>query len=355
MTDSPMLQPPIEPMLARPIGSQVPEGDYLYQPKWDGFRLLAFRSDSGIILQSRSGEDIGYAFPEIVEQMRALPEGSVLDGELIVIRDDHVDFSALSARLRPRSEAGGHIDALARSTPATFVGFDVLAAAGAVLLDKPARERHGVLSDLMTHLPSAFCTATTESVQTARTWYRLALGAGLDGLIVRRPEGTYQPGVRSLGKIKPEYTADVVVAGWRPYARPGPDGPVVGSLLLGMYDAAGRLHYVGGASAFSAARRAEMMAEIAHLRSDESHPWADEDSGARRPDAPSRWRRGQPTTQLLQPELVAEVAYDGVLDGRFRHAAKWRRWRPDRTPISCTFDQLPHIEPTSVDTMLNLA
>lgn len=349
-----VLQPPIEPMLAKPLGHEVPGGAFLYQPKWDGFRVLAFRDASGTVLQSRSGEDISYAFPEIVTAFDGVAVGTVVDGELVVISNDEVDFGSLSQRLRPRSEVGGNIASLAAKVPATFVGFDVLATAETVVMEYPAAQRHDILAGVLDSAPGCLRTPTTESVDTARSWYHLALGAGLDGLIVRAVDGTYQPGVRALGKVKPRFTADVVVAGWRPYKRSGPNGPIVGSLLLGLHDADGRLHYVGGASSFPTAQREQLMTVIHDLEPDSEHPWLGDDTQTRKPDAPSRWRRGQSNTRLIRPELVAEVAFDGVIDGRFRHAAKWQRWRPDRTPGSCTYDQLPHFEATSVTEILTL-
>lgn len=336
------VEPPIAPMLARNAGPEVPEGDFLYEPKWDGFRCLIFRLAERVVLQSRGLEDLSYAFPEVVAAAAELPPGTVLDGELAVIRDGRVDFAALSTRLRPRSETGGHIAALAAQSPAAFVGFDAVAEPGLDLRSASARQRRAHLSRLIAHMPDARLTPSTEDADTARAWLPRLLDAGLDGLIAKPAEDPYQPGVRALWKVKPEYTADVVVAGWRPHKNPAPDGSAqVGSLVLGLFDEDGNLHHVGSASSFSAAARGELTAVLDPLKIDvDEHPWLDPTSSGRLPDAQSRWRKGPATTVLVQPKVVAEVRYDGMIDGRFRHVARFLRWRPDRQAQSCGFAQL---------------
>lgn len=345
-------------MLAKAVGAKVPEGDYLYQPKWDGFRCLIFRTEDEVVLQSRGLDDLSYAFPEVVAAAQPLVAGTVLDGELVVVREGRVDFSALSARIRPRSETQGNIARLAEQSPAFFVAFDILALPGQVLLDVPAHERRDHLGNVVQMMPKARLTPTTTEVAIARQWFPIVLGAGLDGLIAKPAGGTYQPGVRALLKIKPEYTADVVVAGWRPHKTPGSDGePQVGSLVLGLYDSAGRLDHVGSASSFSAAQRTELTQRMRELHiGDETreHPWQDPVRTGRAPDAPSRWRRGPGTTILVLPETVAEVRYDGIIDGRFRHIARLLRWRPDRTAQSCGFEQLAQFDDGDVNGVLNL-
>lgn len=353
-----VLAPPIEPMLAKAAGSHVPEGDFLYEPKWDGFRCLIFRTKDDVVLQSRSLDDLAYAFPEVRSAALHLPPGSVIDGEIVVLRDGRVDFSTLSARIRPRSEVDGNIARLAEQSPAFFVAFDVLARPGLALLDAPAKVRRNHLEQLVATGSEFRLTPVTTNAAVATQWFDVALGAGLDGLIAKPASGTYQPGTRALLKIKPEYTADVVVAGWRPHKTPAPDGSQqVGSLVLGLYDSDGRLHHVGSASSFSVALRAElteMMRDLQIADGSLSHPWQDPALTGRAPDAPSRWRRGPGTTVLVRPEMVAEVRYDGMLDGRFRHIARLLRWRPDRTAQSCGFDQIVSPSVQSVDDVLGL-
>lgn len=349
------IHPPCPVMLAKAGGATVPLGDYLYEPKWDGFRCLIFALPDRVVMQSRSEEDIAYAFPEVAADAAQLPVGTVLDGELAVIHEGRIDFGVLSSRLRPRSEAGGNIDVLAERHPAIFIAFDVLALPGRDLRDMGALLRHQALAQL--HLPAIMhLTPATQDAAVAVRWADVLAGAGLDGVIAKPVDGTYQPGVRALTKVKPEHTADVVVAGWRPHKQPGADGgPQVGSLLLGVHDDAGRLHHVGSASSFSAAKRRELTAELGGLAlaDDVPHPWRDAPAGVRIPDTPNRWRRSaDKDLVLVKPELVAEVRFDAMIDGRFRHVARLLRWRPDRTPDSCTFEQFPTIEPLPVTDVL---
>lgn len=349
------IRPPCPVMLAKAGGTTIPGGDYLYEPKWDGFRCLIFVLPGRVVLQSRSEEDIAYAFPEVVAAAAQLPVGTVLDGELAVIHEGRIDFAVLSSRLRPRSEAGGNIDALALRHPADFIAFDLLAGPGRDLRGTGALLRHEALSHV--HLPARMhrTPATRDRVVAAR-WAEVVAGAGLDGVIAKPVDGVYQPGVRALIKIKPEHTADVVVAGWRPHKLPGSDGePEVGSLLLGLHDAAGRLHHIGSASSFSAAKRRELTTELADLAvsNDAAHPWRAADPTVRVPDTPNRWRRSAAKNLVLvAPDRVAEVRYDSLIDHRFRHVARLVRWRPDRSPGSCTFEQFPTIEHLPVTDVL---
>lgn len=354
MSDPVTVRPPCPVMLARAGGPRVPTGDYLYEPKWDGFRALIFSLPDAPVVQSRSCEDISYAFPEIVEAARSLPVGTVLDGELAVLHEGRIDFTVLSSRLRPRSEADGHIVELSRRHPGVFIAFDLVALPGVDLREHTAAQRRDRLAAL--HLPECFhLTPCTSDHATARHWAEVVAGAGLDGVIAKPADSTYQPGVRALTKVKPEHTADVVVAGWRPYKNPGPDGQaVVGSLLLGVYDDAGRLHHVGSASSFTVAKRAEFAALLAADATDGPHPWRDPEPGVRVPDAPNRWRRSATKDlHLLEPERVAEVRFDSMIDGRFRHVAKFLRWRPDRRADSCRFDQFPVVDPLDVSDVLS--
>lgn len=354
MSDPLAVRPPCSVMLAKPLGSTVPAGAFLYEPKWDGFRCVVFRGADSVVLQSRSEEDIAYAFPEVVAAALSLQPGTVLDGELAVLADGRVDFGILQQRLRPRSEAGGNIDRLAGHFPATFIAFDLIGLPGRDVRDLPVRDRRALLTQV--ELPASFhLTPATTDHATAERWFVDVIGAGLDGLIAKPLDGRYRPGVRALGKVKPSHTADVVVAAWRPHKTPGADGRAeVGSLVLGVYDDQGHLHHVGSASSFSAKARAELTDELEPLAlTDAEHPWVDAPGGVRVPDTPNRWRRGADRDLvLLRPERVAEVKYDGLTDGRFRHVARLLRWRPDRRADSCSFDQFPQPDPLAVDELL---
>lgn len=260
--------PPVAPMLAKPAGSEVPapgtvDGGLLYEPKWDGFRALLFRGPDSVVIQPRRAGDLAYAFPEVVQAaVELLPPGTVVDGELVSAHDGRLWFEELGLRLRPRSEAGGwKIAELAEQYPASYVAFDVLADRGEDLREQPNQRRRQALEALTTDWQGPFyrSPATTDP-DLAREWFRDFEGAGLDGVIARPNRASYMPGKRTLLKVKHARTADVVVAGWRPHKQPGPDGqPVVGSLLLGLYDGAGSLHHVGVAASFAAKRRAALV------------------------------------------------------------------------------------------------
>lgn len=344
------VRPPIEPMLAAPHGSEVPlpesvTGGLAYEPKWDGFRCLLFRHGDDIVVQGRGGDDLAYCFPEVVAAARGgLPDDVVLDGELIIIRDGRLSFPDLGTRIRPRSQATGPaIAALAEQIPAQFIAFDLLAHAGRRLMDEPFAQRRSALDRLGLGQPFRL-SPQTRDVQVARDWFDRFEGAGLDGLIAKPLADPYAPGRRTQLKVKHARTADVVVAGWRAHKDPGADGgPVVGSLLLGLHDDAGVLHHIGVASSFTAARRAELVEELAGyvVPDGEPHPWRAAAAGTRVPGAENRWSRGRATDFIaLRPELVAEVGYDQMEGDRLRHVARFIRWRPDRTAASCTYAQL---------------
>lgn len=337
-------------MLAKPLGSGIPDdGEWLFEPKWDGFRSVLFVCDGEVVVQSRSGEDLAYAFPEVVAAaLRLLPDCIVLDGELVIAQRGRLWFELLGQRIRPRLEAGGwKIDELSRQNPASFVAFDILALADQDLMQRPQRERREMLSQVPLMSPFHLTPMTTDRMVAAE-WFQMFEGAGLDGVIAKPPGLAYTPGKRVLGKIKHSRSADVVVAGWRAHKSPGPDGqPVVGSLLLGLYDDQGVLHNVGVASSFAATRRVELTDELADLgvAEGEDHPWrwGQSDSAGRVPGGPSRWSGGKDLSfHLLRPERVAEVGYDHMEGPRFRHVTKLLRFRPDRSPTSCTYDQLDH-------------
>lgn len=346
-----MHTPPIKPMLAAPA-ERIPEGDgWLFEPKWDGYRCLVFRDGADIYLQSRSGKPLQRYFPELLDTLAAaLPPRIVLDGELIVAVDGRLDFDSLSERVHP---AKSRIDALAEAKPAQYVAFDLLALDEADATTEPAQRRRAALRELGFETDRVHLTPATESTETARTWFELFEGAGLDGVIGKRRTSSYQPGKRSMVKIKHSRTADCVLAGLRWHAE-GDRGELVGSLLLGLYDEAGVLHHVGVIGAFPTARRRALARELAPLieGGEQEHPWLGPEAtdGRRVPGAVNRWRSTELPWVPLRRERVVEVAYEhteGGFPSRFRHNPRFVRWRPDREPASCRYDQLD--EPINVD------
>ncbi|MGW4939102.1 ATP-dependent DNA ligase [Streptomyces sp. NPDC004166] len=343
------VMPPVKPMLAKSVAVIPP--DMQYEAKWDGFRAIVFRDGAEVELGSRTGKPLTRYFPELVEALRErLPERCVLDGEIVIARVGHLDFDALTERIHP---ADSRVRMLAQKTPASFVAFDLLALDDSSLLEVPLSDRRALLERAMSGVtpPVHLAPATTDRA-VAEQWFRQYEGAGLDGVIAKPLTLPYRPDERVMFKVKHERTADVVVAGYRFHK----SGPVVGSLLLGLYDDRGALQHVGVAAAFAMKRRAELVQELEPLRMDEAagHPWAawsDEAAHetARLPGAPSRWSGKKDLSWVpLRPERVAEVAYDHMENGaRFRHTARFRRWRPDRTPESCTYAQLE--EPVRYD------
>lgn len=352
------LTPPLDPMLASPGLTEVPDiapNTAAFEPKWDGFRAIVFKNGDDVVIQGRNGADLAYAFPEMVAAFRAtLPARIVLDGELIIVQDGRLQFEALGARLRPRSEEGGEsIARLARQTPASFVAFDLLALGDESLMAAPYRERRERLVGVP--LPSSapvFITAATDDIATAREWFTRFEGAGLDGLIVKSYADHYAPGKRTLTKIKHQRTLDAVVAGWREHS----SGSGVGSLLLGLYDDQGRLHHIGVASGFSAKLRTQLIADIASVTSDgSSHPWIDAAADVRAPGGVNRWSKGRSASWTpLAPDLVVEVRYDAFEGDRLRHVGTLMRWRPDREPSSCTFSQVDRPPLMEVSEVLSL-
>lgn len=347
------VEPPVAPMLAAPGDNTVPtDPDLAFEPKWDGFRSIVFRSADRVVIQGRGGEDLAYAFPEAVEAMRrSLPDRVVVDGELVVIRNGRLDFAALGTRLRPRSDSRS-IVALADKHPVTFVVFDLLALGDDSVMNQPYLERRTALESLSLVEGSVLITPMTREHDIAIRWFDELEGGGLDGLIAKDVQSTYRPGKRDMRKIKHRRTLDVVVAGWRPYAK---DPDQIASLLLGLYDNEGQLHHVGAASGLSAARRRELTDELRRLRLDEhaEHPWRDTGAEVRRPGGINRWSGGRDQAwHALRPDRVAEVAYDQFEGDRLRHVATWLRWRPDRTPESCSYAQAPVHEAVDIGALL---
>ncbi|MGW5902741.1 ATP-dependent DNA ligase [Streptomyces althioticus] len=343
------VMPPVKPMLAKSV-AKIPPG-MQYEAKWDGFRAIVFRDEDEVELGSRTGKPLTRYFPELVEALwERLPERCVVDGEIVIAREGHLDFDALTERIHP---ADSRVRTLAERTPASFVAFDLLALADESLLDVPLTDRRKLLVRALRDVtPPVHVAPATTDVEVAKGWFEQYEGAGLDGVVAKPLDLRYRQDERAMFKIKHERTADVVVAGYRLHK----SGPVVGSLLLGLYDAQGALQHVGVSAAFTMKRRAELVEELEPLRMEDvsDHPWAawaDEaaHASARLPGAPSRWTGKKDLSWVpLRPERVAEVAYDHMENGqRFRHTARFRRWRPDRTPESCTYAQLE--EPVRYD------
>jgi len=346
------IDPPIEPMLAK-VSDHLPEGTgWLFEPKWDGFRAIVFREGDRVYTQSRDLRPLDRYFPELgaalVEQ---LPERCVVDGEIVIVGPDGLDFDLLQLRLHP---AASRVAKLAASRPASFVAFDLLALDGRDLRDAPLAERRTLLEKALVAARSPIhLTPITRDRALAGDWFQRFEGAGLDGVIAKREDGAYEPGKRSMLKIKHARTADCVVAGFR-WHKEG--AGIVGSLLLGLYDEDGALQHVGVTSSFTMAARRALAAELAPLRAGalEHHPWREwanvTDESQRMPGARSRWNAGKDLSwEPLRIERVCEVKYDHMQGDRFRHAAFFLRWRPDRQPHDCRYDQLEVTKPYELE------
>lgn len=342
------VMPPVKPMLAKSVPT-IPTGELSYEPKWDGFRSIIFRDGDEVEIGSRNERPLTRYFPELVDAVKAnLPERCVVDGEIIVVVGDRLQFEVLSQRIHP---AASRITMLSEQTPASFVVFDLLALGGDDLTDRPFEQRRAALEQALASADApVHLTPATRDPAVAQEWFSQFEGAGLDGVVAKPLAGTYQPDKRTMFKIKHQRTADCVVAGYRVHAS-GPDA--IGSLLLGLYNDEGELASVGVIGAFPAARRKELFTELQPLVTTfDDHPWAwaKQEEGTRTPQnsAGSRWNNGKDLSFTpLRPELVVEVRYEHMEGVRFRHTAQFNRWRPDRDPRSCTYEQLD--EPVSYD------
>ena len=343
-TSSVVLTPPIEPMLAK-VADELPHGEgYLFEPKWDGFRAIVFRKGSEVVIQSRDLRPLDRYFPELAKALgELLPKGCVIDGEVVVATRHGLDFDALQQRLHP---AASRVAKLAQETPASFVAFDLLAAGGKSTMALPQGERRARLEQLLGSVkPPVYLTPMTRARDVALDWLKRFEGAGLDGVMAKPESEPYQPGKRAMLKIKHSRTADCVVAGFRWYKE---TRDAVGSLLLGLYNAAGVLQHVGVTSAFTMDMRRQLADELEHLRKNAmaDHPWRDWASASagdadRMPGAKSRWSGGKDLSwEPLRPERVCEVKYDHLQGDRFRHATHFLRWRDDKPPRECRYDQL---------------
>src|SRR5438874_9409481 len=343
--------PPLAPMLSS-AADALPGGEgWQFEPKWDGFRTLVFRDGDEILLQSRDEKPMNRYFPELLAPLgRALPERCVVDGEIVIVGAGGLDFEALLLRIHP---AASRVKLLAAQTPASFVAWDLLAVGDEDLREAPLAVRRERLERVLASAaPPVHLSPATRDRAMAEDWFRRFEGAGLDGVMAKRLDAPYRAGERSMIKVKHERTADCVVAGFR-WHKKGP-GTMVGSLLLGLYDDEHTLHHVGVAAAFTDAARKQLVTELAPLREHalDDHPWRDwaeaheeaETKGQRRPGATSRWNRGKDLSwEPLRPERVCEVAYDHLQGDRFRHATHFQRWRPDKDPKSCRYDQLEEV------------
>jgi len=354
------IEPPIEPMLAK-LAETLPEsGAFLYEPKWDGFRAIVFRGRAGeVYIQSRDLRPLDRYFPELHDALAgALPDRCVIDGEIVIATPRGLDFDALQLRLHP---AASRVAKLAKETPSAFVAFDALAIDGEDLRQTPLEERRRRLeAALAAAQPPIHLTPATHDPAAAAEWLARFEGAGLDGVIVKPRGGVYEPGKRAMIKVKHARTADCVVAGFR-WHKDG-KGERIGSLLLGLYDDRGHLHHVGVTSSFTMGRRRELVEELAPLRERalDDHPWREwaEAGGesTRMPGGQSRWSAGKDLSwEPLRIERVCEVKYDHMQGPRFRHAATFLRWRPDKPPSDCRYDQLEVTTPYELEKVFGVA
>jgi ATP-dependent DNA ligase len=353
------ITPPIEPMLAK-LTDALPAGSsFLYEPKWDGFRAIVFRGGGDVYIQSRDLRPLDRYFPELHDALIAgLPDDCVLDGEIVIATPEGLDFDALQLRLHP---AASRVAKLAAATPSAFVAFDALAAGGEDLRNTPQAERRARLEQLLAGVkPPIYLTPVTRDPALAEEWLSRFEGAGLDGVMVKPEDSVYEPGKRAMFKVKHARTADCVVAGFR-WHKAGKD-TLVGSLLLGLFDDHGRLHHVGVTSSFTMVRRKELAAELEPLRLNalKEHPWREwaeaGDGTTRMPGGQSRWSAGKDLSwEPVRIERVCEVKYDHMQGDRFRHAATFLRWRDDKPPSDCRYDQLEVTPPYELEKVFGAA
>jgi ATP-dependent DNA ligase len=348
-------------MLAKRVGELPPGEGWIFEPKWDGFRALIFRDRDEVFIQSRDEKPLDRYFPELIDPIKAqLPKRCVLDGEIVIATRDGLEFDTLQMRLHP---AESRVKKLAVETPASVVFFDLLCEGDKSLCDTPFAKRRARLEALLSSAePPLHLTPATRDRTTAADWFRRFEGAGLDGVVAKAENGIYEPNKRVMLKVKHERDCDCVVAGFRWHKRG--EKTKVGSLLLGLYDDSGNLEHVGVCASFTDARRGELVTFLAPYRKNalEGHPWrhwaeAQPNADAephRRPGAQSRWSAGKDLSwEPLRPELVVEVAYDHMQGDRFRHTAQFRRWRNDKRPHDCTFNQLEVVPPQELAAIFN--
>jgi ATP-dependent DNA ligase len=341
------VKPPILPMLSKRVG-EIPAGEnWLFEPKWDGFRALIFRDAQEILLQSRDGKSLNRYFPELMEPLRRqLPDRCVLDGEIVIASARGLDFDALQLRIHP---AASRVNLLSKQIPASIVFFDLICEGDRDLMNEPFHLRRKALENLLSSAEAPLhLTPATGERKLALDWFRRFEGAGLDGVMAKPASGVYEPDKRVMLKVKHERDCDCVIAGFR-WHKNG-EGTAVGSLLLGLYDGSGSLQHVGVCASFTQAKRRELVEYLEPYRKDAlvDHPWKREiaDGNQRMPGGQSRWSQGKDLSwQPLRPELVVEVAYEHMQGDRFRHMAQFRRWRLDKKPRDCTYAQLEVVPP----------
>jgi len=350
------VNPTVLPMLAKRVSELPPGDEWIFEPKWDGFRTLIFKDGDEVFLQSRDEKPLNRYFPEVVEQMKQqLPRRCALDGEMVIAQDGALQFEALQMRLHP---AESRVKKLAAEIPASVVFFDLLCEGSRSLMETPFAKRREKLESLLGSIESPLhLTPATRDRAVAADWFRRFEGAGLDGVIAKHEGSAYSPNKRVMLKVKHERECDCVVAGFRWHK--DAKGEAVGSLLLGLFNDEGSLEHVGVCASFTAAKRRELVTfldpyRVKTAKEREKHPWrvwadwqAENDaSPQRRPGAQSRWSAGKDLSwEPLRPELVAEVAYDHMQGTRFRHTAQFRRWRTDKKPRDCTYEQLEVVPP----------
>jgi ATP-dependent DNA ligase len=335
-------------MLAKSAHELPPGDDWTFEPKWDGFRTLVFRDGDELFIQSRDEKPLDRYFPELIDPLKAqLPDRCVLDGEIVIVGANGLDFDSLQLRLHP---AASRVKMLSREIPASVVFFDLLCEGDRSLCEAPFAERRTRLESILENATSPLhLTPATADRAIAADWFKRFEGAGLDGVMAKANAGTYAPNKRVMLKVKHERTCDCVVAGFRWHK--GSNGTAIGSLLLGLYDESAHLHHVGVSASFTAVKRRELVEFLAPYRKNalDEHPWrawaegavAEDGAQHRMPGGMSRWSQGKDLSwEPLRPELVVEVAYDHMQSGRFRHTAHFRRWRNDKRPLDCTFEQL---------------
>jgi ATP-dependent DNA ligase len=350
-------------MLAKRV-EELPIGEtWIFEPKWDGFRALVFRDQDEILIQSRDEKPLNRYFPELLEPLRsALPARCVLDGEIVIVKNEGLDFQELQLRLHP---AASRVRLLSQQSPASIVFFDLLCEGERELCSEPFQRRRELLESLLSKaVQPVHLTPVTRDLNVASDWFRRFEGAGLDGVMAKPISGTYEPNKRVMLKVKHERDCDCVLAGFR-WHKKG-ERSAVGSLLLGLYDDVGMLHHVGVCSSFSVAKRLELVEFLAPYRENAlaHHPWKQwaeygpemAEADQRIPGGQSRWSQGKDLSwEPLRPELVVEVAYDHMHGSRFRHIAQFRRWRPDKKPSECTYAQLEIVPPQELLEIFGIA